>query len=217
MMRRVDGAMTTILGVVLALAAVTWVMVTQTRSNPGATLTPTSPRSGTLIPMATETTTGTPPTPQPEATSSLNYFLAVFQPFEHGFLLQRVGEACVYAYVTDAQTEGIILSPVVDDDPSGRYAYCIPFEGLNDRTLNEPANTLLQENTPFRFVWGTYRQVRAGLGDPTGEQVNFESPFVPTPQPPENGVATTPIVYLPDGRLFTCSKSDGVEECSTSE
>lgn len=196
-----------LLAIVLALGAVIWVMVTQTRSSfPVATRTPTPTLA---VPFAPQATAAIPGTPSPNATeqpNALNFFLVSYQAFEHGFMLQRIGEACVYAYRTTPGDAGIILSPVLTEGQASEYAYCIAFDDLAEPPLDEAVRNLFGEYLPFRLVWGAYAPVQNGLGKPVAERVDTRSALLPT-LPVGGSPLYTSIAYLPDGTLFQCGIS----------
>ncbi|MBL8134742.1 MAG: hypothetical protein JNL42_22975 [Anaerolineae bacterium] len=207
MQGRTERAFTMLLAIVLALGAVIWVMVTQTRSSfPVATRTATPTLAMPFAPQATSAIPGTlSPTPS-EQPNALNFFLVSYQAFENGFMLQRIGEACVYAYRTTPGDAGIILSPALNEGQPREYAYCIGFDGLAELPLDEDVRNLFGEYLPFRLVWGTYAPVQSGLGKPVAELVDARSALLPTP-PVRGSPYYTPIAYLPDGRLFQCGSS----------
>ncbi|MBK8026399.1 MAG: hypothetical protein IPK19_34685 [Chloroflexi bacterium] len=196
---RTERVLTMIMGLVLAIGAVIWIMITQTQSDFPNTRTPTRIPG----PLPSLTADGAQGAIAPEPTSELTYFLIRYQAFEKGFMIQRIGEPCVFAYST-AENGRIVLSPFVTDGQLPSYAYCIPFEGLVDVAIPEPADDLLETNTPFRLVWGAYAPVRDALGLPVSASIGSQSALPPTPQVTDGLVSYTPIAYLPDGRLFEC-------------
>lgn len=128
---------------------------------------------------------------------------AFYQPFEHGFMLYRAGEGCVFAY-SELETPGhIILDPAGQED--GRPDYCILFDELSPLLSPTPEIFTFE---PFGQIWSAYPEVQAALGQPLGE------PFLHSgtiPLAVEGTPYDRPIGTLPDGRTLRCSST--LETC----
>jgi hypothetical protein len=145
------------------------------------------------------------PTSQPAASATPIPMIARYQAFEHGFLLQRGGEACVYAYTTFATSasldDGIVIPAALAEQAGAQFRYCIALETLNEGPPVDPTPPgLLLPDGVFLQVWAAYPELRQALGYATAEAF-YHAAFMP-PTAPETGYA--PVAPLPDGRALYC-------------
>ncbi|MEO8610504.1 MAG: hypothetical protein ABI690_21585 [Chloroflexota bacterium] len=161
-------------------------------------------------------------TPVPSATSTrLN---GIYQTFEHGFMLWRQDQNCVYTYIYTADNaEGGILIPHdirVINDVSSAYHYCVEVALLPDNPISDPAPWgLLNPTGALGQVWGHYADVRKFLGYATAPELNYVASIPPrSPSSYSDGGGwSDPVITLPDGRVLSCgfrSASSGM--CSLS-
>jgi hypothetical protein len=128
-----------------------------------------------------------------------------YQPFEHGFLLQRGGEQCVYAYTTLATasslTGSIVIPAALAEQFASALQYCIPVANLNENPPVEAApDGLLTPQGIFLQVWAAYEEIRLALGYATAAAVFHAAPM-PARDP---NAADAPVAPLPDGRALYC-------------
>lgn len=118
--------------------------------------------------------------------------VARYQAFEHGFMLQRTGENCAYAFAEE------IIMPV----PQTGFGYCTSFDGLpaNPVTDTPPAGVLIPEGV-FGQVWGNYAEVRSALGYATAAEFFYDGVIPPIDS---TGYFYDGIMTLPDGRQLYC-------------
>jgi len=150
-------------------------------------------------------------TPTPMPTQTL--LGAIYQPFEHGFMVWREDQNCVYTYIetaTPGDSDGNILIPReirAVNDISSDYHYCVEVSTLPENILTEPAPPgLLYPAGVLGRVWGYYADVREALGYAMAQEQHYIS-SVP-PQPTEStlggGPFSIPQMRLPDGRVLWC-------------
>lgn len=173
-----------------------------------ASATPPLALPGNILPPAPSPTfSGMQPTAAPLLETPYptpDFIIVVYQPFEHGFMLQRAGEACVFSYVTD-EPGGIILSPRAEPGLSQSYAYCTPFDALPILSIDKPeVAALMEADTPFTLIWTNFAVIREALGLPTESKRLYEPKLPPQSQIVLDGIFYMPISYLPDGRLLEC-------------
>jgi len=137
---------------------------------------------------------------------------AIYQPFEHGFMLWRADYNCVYAIVTDMQYEpprAIIPLAIPSDTASmiHAYGYCLSVAPLTDRSLQTaPPAGLRVPTGVLGKIWRYYDEVRARLGYATAPEKHYTATI-----PTNNGAAvmdglpfTWAQLTLPDGTIFAC-------------
>lgn len=128
-----------------------------------------------------------------------------YQPFEHGFLLQRGGEQCVYAYTTLASaaslTGGIVIPAALSEQMTSGLQYCISLDTLNEDPPVDPApEGLFAPQGIFLQVWAAYEEIRLALGYATAPAAFHAAPL-PARDP---GAPDAPVASLPDGRVLYC-------------
>ena len=124
----------------------------------------------------------------------------IYQPFEYGFMVQRVDEECVYAFSNLA--DSIIVPRELDNV----YHYCLEFAGLpqNEAVVEHPAGDLLLPDGAFGRVWSHYNIVRQNLGFATAHSESFAG-SIPSSTPILNGAPiSVPVAPLPDGKVLWC-------------
>jgi hypothetical protein len=178
---------------------ITYEGVAPTPPFPNVTPFPTSTAfSPTLVPTPEGFNPTLVPTPMPLA--------ALYQPFEHGFMLHRAGENCVFAFST-LETPGfpngnIVLDPGMQGQMGGQYAYCIRIENLPPLISATPE--IFGTDETIGRVWHAYPEVQAALGQPLGAAYLYMG-TIPAPPPAVGGAPYyTPIATLPDGRMLSC-------------
>ena len=147
------------------------------------------------------------PTPIPTPLPTPLVTQAIYQEFEHGFMLTRVDSNCAYAYSYTTKPEGnIVITQEISAKPFGYYTYCLDFSTLPDVLIVEATPTGLQAPIgKLGKVWRYYQEVRSALGYATApEQLyladipfhactdEFSCSYMP------------PILALPDGRVLSC-------------
>jgi hypothetical protein len=164
------------------------------------------------------------PTLTPIASATSTRLGAVYQTFEHGFMLWRQDQNCVYTYIyTDDNPKGGILIPQdirMINDVSSAYHYCVEVAPLPDNPISDPAPSgLLNPTGALGQVWGHYADIGKFLGYATGPEVNYVASIPPrSPSSYSDGGGwSDPVITLPDGRVLSCgfrSASSGM--CSLS-
>ncbi|MBX3084620.1 MAG: hypothetical protein KF716_23485 [Anaerolineae bacterium] len=132
---------------------------------------------------------------------------AVFQQFEHGWMLRRTDQNCVYVYSYAVRAEGNIVIPSeISFKPFGNYHYCLEVASLPTVQHSDASVEGLQLPTgAFGKLWDAYPEVRDALGYATAP----EQPYVAT-IPPNicydqfTCTYSPPLLTLPDGRVFSC-------------
>jgi hypothetical protein len=150
-------------------------------------------------------TFGTPsfPTPIPSPTPTAQPVNAIYQRFEHGFMLWRADQNCVYSYHDDAESRGNIIIPSELDNP---YAYCLTVATLPHEIVPGSAPVGLQApHGVLAQVWSYYAEVRETLGF----AIAPESPYlagIPFFACSDYFTCTyaPPLLTLPDGRVLSC-------------
>lgn len=151
------------------------------------------------------------PTLTPPPTATLAQLGAIYQTFEHGFMLWRQDQNCVYTYIyPENNPQGTILIPYeirLINDISSSYHYCVETEPLGDNPLTSPApSTLSVPVGELGKVWGHYDDVRKSLGYATAQAVSYVASFPPIP--PTSYTSGTPwdqpLITLPDGKTLWC-------------
>jgi hypothetical protein len=145
------------------------------------------------------------PTPSPTPVPTPKAVNAIYQSFEHGFMLWRADQDCVYAYSETARPgKGIIIPRELDSD----YAYCLQAATLPDKALSEPTPAGLQAPVGvLGKVWRYYGEVRSALGYAVAPQQAYVAniPYHDC----SNQFACTffpPLLTLPDGRTLSCGQ-----------
>lgn len=154
--------------------------------------------------------TFTPPTyptltPTPSATPSR--MAAIYQDFEHGFMVADETADCAYVFAYPADgSDGNIVIPQAVRVISSSFHYCLEFGDLPDILPGEPTPTGMQNPTGrFGRLWTYYSEVRGALGYATAPEQRYVSslpaadPFVYSGAP-----FFTSLIQLPDGRLLSC-------------
>jgi hypothetical protein len=164
------------------------------------------------------------PTLTPPPTATLARLGGIYQTFEHGFMLWRQDQNCVYTYIySDDNPQGGILIPKeirMINDISSAYHYCVEAAPLPDNPISDlPPSGLLNPSGALGKVWGHYADVRQFLGYATSPEVSYVA-FIPPRSPSsysDGGGWSDPVITLPDGQVLSCgfrSASSGM--CSLS-
>jgi hypothetical protein len=147
---------------------------------------------------------------------------AIYQPFEHGFMLWRADQNCVYAIRTDVSYSPHaaiipVAIPTPSDDTNYAYAYCLSLAPLTDRTVQAvpPAGLSLPTGVLGK-IWNYYDEIRAELGYATAPEQHYTATI-----PTNAGAAfmdgspfTIAQMTLPDGTIFACgSRAATVGTC----
>lgn len=145
---------------------------------------------------------------------------AIYQPFEHGFMLWRSDYNCAYAVLDN---HSAVIPLAMPDDPKTvrGYRYCLSLAPLTDRSIsaNPPAGSVEPTGTIGK-VWHYYAEVRDKLGYATAAEQSYPA-TVPnsSQQSAESGlVSYTPQITLPDGQVLACgsrSATSGTCELSS--
>lgn len=163
----------------------------------------------TVTPFALPTAFNATPTPvsfSPTLVPTPIILAALYQPFQHGFMLHRTGENCVFAFST-LETPGfpngnIVLDPGMQGQMGGQYAYCIRVENLPPMMSATPE--IFGTDQTIGQVWHAYSEVQAALGQPIGAAYLYTG-MIPPPPPAVGGAPFyTPVGTLPDGRTLSC-------------
>lgn len=148
-------------------------------------------------------------TPVPSATSTR--IGAVYQTFEHGFMVWRQDQNCVYTYIyTDGAPQGGILIPQeirIINDISSAYHYCVEVAPLPDNPNGDsPPSGRLIPTGALGQVWGHYADVRKFLGYATALEISYVAAIPPVPPGSSSGGSPwdQPVITLPDGKVLSC-------------
>ena len=137
---------------------------------------------------------------------------AIYQSFEHGFMLWRSDQNCVYALITDdpySPPRAIIpqIIPADSNPMIHSYGYCLAVAPLTDRTIEaEPPAGLIVPSGVLGLVWRAYDEIRAGLGYATAPEQRY-SATVPTNEGAavlDGSPFTIAQITLPDGTILAC-------------
>jgi hypothetical protein len=153
--------------------------------------TPTPILPPTVVPYPTNT---------PDLLTPVASLEAHYQEFEHGFMLQIVGENCAYAF--SIQAKSIIIPAVIASQEGGIYHYCLP---LNTVSIVQPVpDGLLLPSDSFLPVWGGYAEVQGGLGFATAPEIIYAAQPAHDDPVVMGGIFYIGIITLPDGRELRC-------------
>jgi hypothetical protein len=182
----------------------------------GAGSLPTGQSNAPLIPQAERVTTTTSSTLTPlflTATSTPVWALfppaknteALYQSFEHGFMVWRSNANCVYALVPNEDPPNTLWAVI----PSGfsSYSYCLAVDPLpTERVITTPPSGLLLPTGVLGQVWSFYPDVQEALGYALQTQSSYLSTIpVMTALPVYDGLAWSfRQIALPDGRILSC-------------
>jgi hypothetical protein len=153
------------------------------------------------------------PTPTLTPIPTLTLLGAIYQPFEHGFMVWREDQNCVYTYIDTANPgdpDGNILIPHAIralPDVSSSYHYCVEVAALPENTLaNSAPPGLFYPTDALARVWGYYADVREGLGYAVAPQQHYVTTVPPLPDGMDTngGPFSIPQLRLPDGRSLWC-------------
>jgi hypothetical protein len=150
------------------------------------------------------------PTLTPTATATPSRVAAVYQAFEHGFMVADEAGGCAYVFAyPPGSSDGNIVIPLeirAINDVGSNYHYCLEFGGLPDIVFSQSPPTGMQNPAGnFGRVWGAYADVRASLGYATAPEQRYTS-SLPAADPVVYGGGPffTSRIQLPDGRLLSC-------------
>ncbi len=144
------------------------------------------------------------PSPSPASVT------ARYQPFQQGFMVQRMGENCVFVFSTR-----IVIPREIASQPFGEYSYCTRIEGLPENLLvNSAPPGLFVPTGVFGQIWDYYEEVREALGYATEAEITYKG-RVPAPPAAISGAPfSTPIITLPDGQTLSCGFRAASVGCS---
>jgi hypothetical protein len=137
---------------------------------------------------------------------------AIYQTFEHGFMLWRADYNCVYAIVADFSSsphyaiipDGI---PTYPGEMIHSYGYCLSVAPLTDQALDaEPSTGSLEPTGVLGLIWRYYGEIRSRLCAPTAPERRYTA-NVPTNEGAaimDGSPFTMAQLTLPDGTIFAC-------------
>lgn len=150
------------------------------------------------------------PTLTPTPTATPSRVIAIYQAFEHGFMVAAEADTCAYVFAYPlASTQGNIVIPreiSTSNHFNSSYYYCLDFTSLPDPAIIETPPTGLQNPAvKFNRLWSFYREVRDALGYATAPEQQYIS-ALPAADPYAfgGGPFFTQLIQLPDGRLLSC-------------
>jgi hypothetical protein len=146
----------------------------------------------------------TPPTIAPSPTTapttpptSVN---AIYQAFEHGWMLWREEMNCVYSYTSDSETHIIVPDELAND-----YTYCVPIDGLSPIADATPPTGLSFPSGSLGAVWNTYPTISDALGYSTQAEQSYIAAIPSSPTSTNDGAPfSQPVMTLPDGQVLWC-------------
>jgi hypothetical protein len=133
-------------------------------------------------------------------------FAAVYQEFEHGYMIWRGDFNCVYAI-----NEDYVMAPPLGTNNGGRV-YCLTIPDLVDPPSlgTAPEGKILPEAL-LAWVWSYYPEIQQALGFATQPAVHYTAS--PSKIDPWEGSGDGPFLLqymsLPDGKIFTCAARGG--------
>ncbi len=182
------------------------------------TIPPPAPSSTPFVPTLAPPTLSSTPLPTAKAVSvewaifpnaaSGGSTSAIYQRFEHGFMVWRSDVNCAYA-IMDSGIRPVIPREL-PDSPNGTsrsYRYCLMVAPLADRPLTlTPPSGLLVPVGPLGKVWGYYEEVRNALGYATQPEQDYDGRIaVPVDEPVVmGGVFYMAQLQLPNGQILAC-------------
>lgn len=135
---------------------------------------------------------------------------ALYQPFEHGFMIWRSDENCAYALVSTEDrgansADAIIPAEMPSTDPPG-YGYCLSVAPLTGRdVISTPPTGLMLPAGVLRVVWAYYEEIRMQLGYATQPETRYTA-TIPAVNDSHGigGPYTIPQMTLPNGHILAC-------------
>ncbi len=148
----------------------------------------------------TRTPFSTEALPTSGATATLQVFEAIFQQFEHGFLLWRADRDCVYAFSTKPPDPNIVIPKLIGFQEFGVYHYCLEVASLPTSMPGTPS-----PSGALGKIYSFYAEIREALGNPTANEVHYRAK-IPTFSCSGEFMCSfmPPLLTLPDGRTLSC-------------
>ncbi len=148
---------------------------------------------------------------------------AIYQPFQHGFMLWREDENCVYAIQngTDGGSPFAVIPAAIPAEPDSMihsYGYCLSVAPLTDTHVEAtPPSGLIMPSGVLGKVWSYYPEIQTALGYATQPEQDYTATI-----PTNEGAAVmdgTPFtinqITLPDGSILACgSRAATAGTCS---
>ncbi len=134
---------------------------------------------GCQSPVVPSTPTQTPPS---------GTIWAIYQSFEHGFMLWREDQACAYAFAySDAYPDGFIIIPPDIGTPSLEmdYHYCLAAPPTHEPAAIQSSSPdgLLVPTGMLGNVWTHYQALPTGLGYAAEPEQPYAASLPPCRQP----------------------------------
>jgi hypothetical protein len=148
------------------------------------------------------------PTLTPAPTSTPTQIWAIYQPFEHGFMVSDQTGHCVYSMTyAEANSPARIIMAHVEGTPSlaDSYHYCEEVSNLPDYIADRPPPAgLLLPTGALGKAWGHYAYLRDLLGYASSPAQYYVSSIPPQESTLGGGPFSIPQIALPDGRALWC-------------
>jgi len=176
---------------------------TSTSHPTNAAVPPTAMSTLSELPTATPDWAVFPPMPTTTYTVE-----ALYQPFEHGFMVWRGDENCAYALVS-VEDRGINSDAIIPAEMPGAYpyGYCLSVAPLTvgDVISTPPAGLILPTGV-LGMVWAYYEEVEMRLGYATQPETRYLATIPAVNDSPVmyGSPFTIPQMTLPNGHILAC-------------